>query len=43
LEVTDGTVRVQIHQEETQVMSQSRIGKDVPNGMGQSKLKSVEE
>jgi hypothetical protein len=43
LEVTDGTVRVQVNQEETKVVSQFRIGKDIPNGMGQSKFESVEE
>ena len=32
-----------VNQEETKVMSQSRTGKDVPNGMGQSKFESVEE
>jgi hypothetical protein len=41
LEVTRGTVTVQVNQEETKVMSQSRIGKDVPNGMGQSKFESL--
>ena len=43
MEVTGGTVRVQVNQEETKVTSQSRIGKDIPNGTGQSKFESVEE
>jgi hypothetical protein len=43
LEVTGGTVRVQVNQEETKLTSQSRIGQDIPNGMGQSKFESVEE
>jgi hypothetical protein len=32
-----------VNQEENKVTSQSRIGKDIPNGMGQSKFESVEE
>jgi hypothetical protein len=43
LEVTGGSVTVQVNQEETKVTSQSMTGKDVPNGTGQNKFESVEE
>jgi hypothetical protein len=42
-EVTGATVRVKVNQEKTKVVSQTRIGKDIPNGMRQSKFESVEE